>query len=84
MKASEGPELHIWGSSQLLQSLIAAQLIDPTIRSAQNCHGGRNCRQKMVRPHCKHGASGIGRSAAKVMERQIWKRCNRLNVRLTL
>ncbi len=28
LKASDGPELHIWGSSQLLQTLIAAQLID--------------------------------------------------------
>jgi len=28
LKASQGPELHIWGSSELLQTLIAAQLID--------------------------------------------------------
>jgi dihydrofolate reductase len=28
LKASNGPELHIWGSSQLLQTLIAADLID--------------------------------------------------------
>jgi len=28
LKASDGPELHIWGSSQLLQTLIAAQLVD--------------------------------------------------------
>lgn len=28
LKGSEGPELHIWGSSQLLQTLIAADLID--------------------------------------------------------
>ena len=28
LKASDGPELHIWGSSQLLQSLMAAQLVD--------------------------------------------------------
>ncbi len=28
LKSSDGPELHIWGSSQLLQSLIAAELID--------------------------------------------------------
>src|SRR5262252_8767587 len=27
-KASDGPELHIWGSSNLLQTLIAADLID--------------------------------------------------------
>jgi dihydrofolate reductase len=28
LKASDGPELHIWGSSVLLQTLIAAQLVD--------------------------------------------------------
>ena len=28
LKASDGPPLHIWGSSQLLQTLIAADLID--------------------------------------------------------
>lgn len=28
LKASGGPELHIWGSSELLQSLIGADLID--------------------------------------------------------
>ncbi len=28
LKASEGPDLHIWGSSELLQTLIAAQLVD--------------------------------------------------------
>jgi dihydrofolate reductase len=28
LKASDGPELHIWGSSKLLQSLIAAELVD--------------------------------------------------------
>lgn len=28
LKASDGPELHIWGSSKLLQALIAAQLVD--------------------------------------------------------
>ena len=28
LKASDGPELHIWGSSELLQTLIAAQFID--------------------------------------------------------
>lgn len=28
LKASEGPELHIWGSSELLQTLITAELID--------------------------------------------------------
>ena len=28
LKASEGPELHLWGSSELLQTLIAADLID--------------------------------------------------------
>jgi len=28
MKASDGPELHIWGSSELLQTLIAAELVD--------------------------------------------------------
>ncbi|GLQ53858.1 dihydrofolate reductase [Devosia nitrariae] len=28
LKASDGPEVHIWGSSQLLQTLIAADLID--------------------------------------------------------
>jgi dihydrofolate reductase len=28
LKASNGPELHIWGSSNLLQTLIAADLID--------------------------------------------------------
>jgi dihydrofolate reductase len=28
LKASPGPELHLWGSSQLLQQLIAADLID--------------------------------------------------------
>ena len=27
-RASDGPELHIWGSSQLLQTLIAAELVD--------------------------------------------------------
>jgi dihydrofolate reductase len=28
LKASNGPALHIWGSSELLQTLIAAELID--------------------------------------------------------
>jgi dihydrofolate reductase len=28
LKASDGPPLHIWGSSELLQTLIAAELID--------------------------------------------------------
>ena len=28
LKASDGPELHIWGSSELVQTLIAAQLVD--------------------------------------------------------
>jgi dihydrofolate reductase len=28
LKASDGPELHIWGSSDLLQTLIAADLVD--------------------------------------------------------
>ena len=28
LKASDGPELHIWGSSELLQTLMAAQLVD--------------------------------------------------------
>jgi dihydrofolate reductase len=28
LKASDGPELHIWGSWELLQTLIAAELID--------------------------------------------------------
>jgi dihydrofolate reductase len=28
LKASKGPDLHIWGSSELLQTLIAADLID--------------------------------------------------------
>jgi len=28
LKASDGPELHVWGSSELLHSLIAADLVD--------------------------------------------------------
>ena len=28
LKASDGPELHLWGSSKLLQALIAAELVD--------------------------------------------------------
>jgi dihydrofolate reductase len=28
LKASKGPELHVWGSSKLLQALIAADLVD--------------------------------------------------------
>ncbi len=28
LKASEGPDLHIWGSSELFQTLMAAELID--------------------------------------------------------
>jgi dihydrofolate reductase len=28
LKASEGPELHVWGSSELLQALIAAEFVD--------------------------------------------------------
>jgi dihydrofolate reductase len=28
LKASDGPAFHVWGSSQLLQTLIAADLID--------------------------------------------------------
>jgi dihydrofolate reductase len=28
LKASDGPELHVWGSSQLLQTLIGAELVD--------------------------------------------------------
>jgi dihydrofolate reductase len=28
LKASDGPELHIWGSGELLQTLIAADLVD--------------------------------------------------------
>jgi dihydrofolate reductase len=28
LKASQGPALHVWGSSELLQTLIAAELID--------------------------------------------------------
>ena len=28
LKASDGPELHVWGSGELLQTLIAAALVD--------------------------------------------------------
>ena len=28
LRASEGPALHVWGSSELLQTLIAAELVD--------------------------------------------------------
>jgi dihydrofolate reductase len=28
IKASDGPDLHVWGSSELLQTLIAADLVD--------------------------------------------------------
>lgn len=28
LKASDGPELHVWGSSELLQTLIGADLVD--------------------------------------------------------
>lgn len=28
LKASDGPELHVWGSGELLQTLIAAELLD--------------------------------------------------------
>jgi dihydrofolate reductase len=28
LKASDGPELHVWGSSQLMQTLTAANLVD--------------------------------------------------------
>lgn len=28
LKASNGPELHVWGSSELLQTLIAAEFVD--------------------------------------------------------
>jgi len=28
LKASDGPALHVWGSSELLQTLIAAELVD--------------------------------------------------------
>ena len=28
LKASDGPDLHVWGSSELLQTLIAADLVD--------------------------------------------------------
>lgn len=28
LKASAGPALHVWGSSELLQTLIAAELVD--------------------------------------------------------
>lgn len=28
LKATDGPELHVWGSSELLQTLIAADLVD--------------------------------------------------------
>jgi dihydrofolate reductase len=28
LKASDGPELHVWGSSELLQALIAAEVVD--------------------------------------------------------
>lgn len=28
LKGSDGPELHVWGSSELLQALIAADLVD--------------------------------------------------------
>ena len=28
LKASDGPTLHVWGSSELLQTLIAADLVD--------------------------------------------------------
>ena len=28
LKAAEGPALHVWGSSELLQTLIAAELVD--------------------------------------------------------
>lgn len=28
LKASYGPPLHVWGSSELLQTLIAAELVD--------------------------------------------------------
>jgi dihydrofolate reductase len=28
LKASEGPALHVWGSGELVQTLIAAELVD--------------------------------------------------------
>jgi len=28
LKASDGPALHIWGSSEILQTLIAAEVVD--------------------------------------------------------
>jgi dihydrofolate reductase len=31
LKSSDGPDLHLWGSSQLLQTLLAAQLTDGLI-----------------------------------------------------
>jgi dihydrofolate reductase len=66
LKASDGPALHIWGSGELLQTLIAAELIDEyhiwigarrrkaaarERRSAARPCPGRDAKHAQGRPH---------------------------------
>ena len=50
LKASDGPALHIWGSSELLQTLIAVELVDEYRAGGLSVGRRRNAAVRKWRP----------------------------------